>query len=102
MSTKRHLTDDDYAEMAADYEANPPTADEIVGPIKVNPAYLRTGRPAGTGTPKGKTPALPVRLPEPIRAEMKRRVEAGATRSESELVRAALIEYFQHHPTKAS
>lgn len=31
------FTDDEYTEMAADYEANPPGADEIVGPIEVNP-----------------------------------------------------------------
>lgn len=99
MSTHR-LTNEEYAEMAADYAAHPPRSEEIVGPIEVNPVYLRKGRPA-KDLPRattGRTPALPVRLPEPIRSEMKNRVEAGETSSESELVRQALIEYFDNHP----
>lgn len=98
MSKPRRLTDAQYAEMADDYEANPPGADEIAGPIEVAPGTLFIGRPAGRATPTGKTPALPVRLPEPIRSEMKRRVETGTMSSESELVRAALLEYFENHP----
>ena len=37
------FTDAEYAAMAADYEANPPTADEVLS-IEVNPAFLRSGR----------------------------------------------------------
>lgn len=101
--SKHRFTDEEYAKMAADYEARPPGADEIVGPTEVNLAYLRKGRPA-KGTPRrttGRTPALPVRLPESIRFELKNRVEAGETGSESELVRQALIEYFDNHPIEA-
>ena len=101
MSKIRRLTDAEYAEMADDYEADPPRAEEIIGPVEVAPGTLLIGRPAGRPTPAGKTPALPVRLPEPIRREMKRRVKSGATNSESELVRAALLEYFENHPAGA-
>lgn len=40
---ERHerLTDDEYAELAADYEANPPTPDEIIA-IESNPAFQRS------------------------------------------------------------
>jgi hypothetical protein len=102
MSTKRRLTDDDYTEMAADYEANPPRADEIAGPIEVNPGYLRTGRPAGQTEAKGKTPVLAIRLPEPIRTEIAHRVKAGESDSASEFIRRAVIEYLERHPSQAS
>lgn len=98
---KHRFTDADYTEMAADYEINPPRADEILGPIEVSPTYLRKGRPAKGKAPAGKTPALPVRLPEPIRTEMKHRVASGETASESELVRVALVEYFDNHPLRS-
>ncbi|CAJ1492976.1 hypothetical protein MU0083_000037 [[Mycobacterium] kokjensenii] len=90
--------DYNYADLAADYAANPPHAAEIVGPVEVNPAYLPTGRPARGKPTSGKTPALPVRLPEPIRSELRRRVGNGEAGSESELVRSALLEYFENHP----
>lgn len=89
MATKK-LTDADYAEMAADYEAHPPTADEVVA-IEVNPGLLRMGRPAAEGT------VITVRLPEVLRDELKQRAdEAGS--APSELIRVAIAEYFANHP----
>ncbi len=41
---KSRISDDEYAEMAADYETNPPTAAEVTS-VELNPAYLPTGRP---------------------------------------------------------
>jgi Arc/MetJ-type ribon-helix-helix transcriptional regulator len=46
----------------------------------------------------GKTPALPIRLPESIRAEIEHRVQAGESDSASELIRQAIVEYFDNHP----
>jgi hypothetical protein len=40
--SREPFTEAEYAEMAADYAANPPTADEIVS-VEVNPAHLRKG-----------------------------------------------------------
>ncbi|HMS76283.1 hypothetical protein [Gordonia sp. (in: high G+C Gram-positive bacteria)] len=36
----------EYEELADSYEAEPPTRDEIDGPIVVDPSRLRTGGPA--------------------------------------------------------
>ncbi|MDQ2638258.1 MAG: hypothetical protein M3Y83_15425 [Actinomycetota bacterium] len=94
---KHRVTDDEYAEMAADYAANPPTADEVLS-VEVNPALLRKGRPTKGATRSGKTPALPVRLPDSIRVEIAHRVEAGESDSASELIRQAVVEYFDNHP----
>lgn len=41
---------------------------------------------------------MTIRFPDGFRAEMQRRVDAGETSSESELVRLAVAEYFEHHP----
>lgn len=99
--TKRApFTDDEYAEMADDYAANPITPDEILK-VEVNPAYLRMGRPTKDTESAGKTPALPVRLPPSIRGVMKQHVEAGAVQSESELVRTAIVEYLERHPVSS-
>lgn len=96
--SKRRATEADYEDMAASYEAEPPREDEVLS-VEISPAYLPMGRPTkGAGRSAGKTPALPVRLPNGIRSEMKRRVDAGTIKSESELVRAALVEYFERHP----
>lgn len=95
---KPRLTDAEYAEMAADYEAHPPTAAEIAGPIEVNPVYLRTGRPAKGARTAGRTPVMAVRLPSVIRHEVDNRVKAGGADSASELIRQALVEYFDNHP----
>jgi hypothetical protein len=100
MTTRKRLTDTDYAEMAKDYAANPPTADEVLA-VEVNPAFLRMGRPKGNAA-KGKTPLLGVRLPEPIRFEVEFRVQNGESKNASELVRLALLEYFANHPTSSA
>jgi hypothetical protein len=50
------LTDEDYAEMAADYAAIPPRPDEIDGEITIGSAELPSGRPAGRSIVRGKTP----------------------------------------------
>lgn len=72
-------------------------ADEVTS-IEVSPALLRKGRPA-KGTPSaGKTPALTIRLPGVVRREVDSRAEAGWSDSASELIRLALIEYFDNHP----
>lgn len=92
MSTKTHKTTDaEYAEMAADYEAHLPTAAEVTS-VEVNPAYLRTGRPAKDAAGKGKTPVLAIRLPESIRLELNERAKAEGS-STSELVRRAVVEF---------
>jgi len=96
MTAKRkRFTDAEYAEMAADYAAEPPTADEIVS-VEVNPAFLRKGRPAEGATP-GKTPGFTVRLPDAIRFELTLRAQADGS-SPSELIRRAVIEYIGNHP----
>lgn len=90
---RRPFTDAEYAELAADYAANPITAEEILA-VEINPAYLPTGRPAKTGgKARGKTPVMALRLPEDLRAEIKQRVAAGESKSEAELIRRALIAY---------
>jgi len=38
---KRRLTDADYAELAADYAANPVRPDEVIGSVRINPSHLR-------------------------------------------------------------
>jgi hypothetical protein len=53
--TKRRPTDADYTGMAASYEAEPPTMDEVIS-IEINPAVLRKGRPT-KGTPAADTPS---------------------------------------------
>jgi hypothetical protein len=88
--SKTRITDDEYAEMAADYEANPPTAAEVTS-VELNPAYLPKGRPnKGTAT-TGKTPVLAIRLPESLRNELVHSAKVqGAT--PSEMVRRAVVD----------
>lgn len=96
MATKRkRFTDAEYSEMAADYAAKPPTADEIIS-AEIDPAFLRKGRPAEGLTP-GKTPVVTVRLPKAIRFELTIRAKAEGS-SESELIRRAVVEYIGNHP----
>jgi hypothetical protein len=98
MTSKRRLTSAEYAEMSADCAANPPTADEVTSIEALSPAVLRQGRPT-KGTPTtGRTPVMTVRLPTDIRNEVQHRVSAGEARSEGELVRRAVVEYFENHP----
>ena len=52
--TPPRMTDVEYAELAADYEANPITTDEILS-AEVNPAFLPTGRPTKAAGKGGKT-----------------------------------------------
>jgi hypothetical protein len=87
---KSRITDSEYAEMAADYETNPPTAAEVTS-VELNPAYLPTGRPnKGTRT-TGKTPVLAIRLPESLRNELVHSANVqGAT--PSEMVRRAVVD----------
>ncbi len=99
MTTKRRPTTSEYDALAKSYVAEPPRADESIS-IEANPAVLRTGRPAGRTAAEGKTPALPVRLPTSIRDELTNRVRLGETTSASELVRRALVEYFERHPAE--
>jgi hypothetical protein len=100
--TPKPITDDEAAAMAADYETDPPRAEEILS-VTVNPALLRKGRPpvnAGDET-GGKTPGFTVRLPHLVRFELKRRAEVECA-STSELIRKAVVEYFENHPIESS
>lgn len=101
MTAKRKPTAADYEDMARSYADEPPRADEAIH-IEPGPAALRMGRPTKDTERAGKTPVLAVRLPEPMRCEMKRYVALGFIGSESELVRTALAEYFKHHPVRNS
>lgn len=88
----------DYEEMSRAIEDG---RYSVKGPVEfgADAALLPIGRPTkGTTRLSGKTPALPVRLPASIRSEMQRRVDDGEVSSESGLVRAALVEYFENHP----
>lgn len=98
---RKRLSDAEYAEMAKDYAVNPPAANEIVA-VEVNPALLRMGRPAKGAGATGKSPVMAIRLPMPIRSEVEFRVEAGESKNASELVRRALVEYFDNHPSPTS
>lgn len=51
LMTKRRLTDADYAELAADYAANPITADEVIDVVAVNPDHLRDAPSSNNGEP---------------------------------------------------
>lgn len=87
----------EYSEMSRAIESGEYT---VRGPMELG-ATLRMGRPT-KGTPtSGKTPPLTVRLPEPIRIEVEHRVQAGESASASELIRTAVVEYLERHPTKA-
>jgi hypothetical protein len=97
--TRKRFTDADYAEMAEDYAAHPPTVEEILS-LDVNPAFLRMGRPAKGAAAKGKTPVISVRLPDAIRTELVRRAEDGGS-SPSELIRQAVVEFLVNHPVKS-
>jgi Ribbon-helix-helix protein, copG family len=94
--TSKRLTDANYADMAEDYAARPPTVEEILS-LEVNPAFLRMGRPAKGVAAKGKTPVISVRLPDAIRAELVRRAEDEGS-SPSELIRQAVVEFLGNHP----
>ncbi|MCV7191837.1 ribbon-helix-helix protein, CopG family [Mycolicibacterium brumae] len=86
-------TDDAYAAMAADFEANPPAPN---GPITVYPDRLRTGRPSGRRVATGNTPAISVRFPADLRRALDDR--AGAEDAPvAEIIRRAVADYLRRH-----
>jgi hypothetical protein len=97
MTDKKRRTADDYAAASAAWDDGPPTT---LRSIEIGPA-LRMGRPAKDAPSAGKTPGMTVRLPDPIRIEVRHRVkDRHEAASESELVRLALVEYFERHPSR--
>jgi len=96
---RTRLTDTDYAELAADYATNPLNAADITT-AEVNPAFLRTGRPTKGAAKSGRTPTRALRMPDTMRAELRNRVDNGEAGSESELIRRAIAEYFDRHPSR--
>lgn len=91
------LTDEDYAEMAADYAVNPPRRDEIDGEITVDRAVLPTGRPAGQSIARGKTPTTSLRLPTETRNAVNR-LAAQTNVKPTEIIRRAVGEYIDRNP----
>ncbi|MCV7194212.1 CopG family transcriptional regulator [Mycolicibacterium brumae] len=90
-------TDDDYAAMAADFEAGD---FEIVGPASVGPGAfvkLKEGRPAGRREAGGSTPTMSVRFPSDLREGIAQRAAAESIKP-AELVRRAVAEYLMRHP----
>jgi hypothetical protein len=86
----------DYEEMSRSVESGAYT---VRSPLELG-ATLRMGRPIKGTPPAGKTPGMTVRLPESIRVEITHRVKAGESRSESELIRRAVVEYLERHPSR--
>lgn len=96
MAKRVTLTDAEYEALADGYEATPPTAEEVAGPVAVAPGRMRTGRPTKGNERGGKTPVTTVRLPDNLRAELDDRADAGTPASVT--IRLALEEYFANHP----
>jgi len=90
------LSDDDYAAMADDYATTPPTADDIIA-VDVNPAALGMGRPRTGASKGGNTPAISIRLPETMRADIHRHAQANAV-PDADIIRRAVDEYLHRHP----
>ena len=90
------LRDEDYAAMADDYATTPPTADEVRA-VDVNPTALAMGRPrAGAG--KGRnTPAMSIRFPDTMRADIHRHAQADNV-PDADIIRRAVDEYLHRHP----
>ena len=88
---KSLIMNDEYAEMAADYEANPPTAAEVTS-VEINPAYLPKGRPKRGAPTTGKTPVLAIRLPESLRNELVHSAKPLQGATPSEMVRRAVVD----------
>lgn len=93
MAAKRSKRD--YDEMRRAVESGEYT---VRGPMELG-ATLRMGRPTKDTPTAGKSPVTTIRLPEPIRGEIKLRVRAHEAATESELIRRALVEYFERHPS---
>lgn len=87
---------DDYEEMSRAVEAGEYS---VRGAMELG-ATLHMGRPAKDTPPAGKTPGMTVRLPKPIRVEITKRVKAHEAKSESELIRKAVVEYLERHPAR--
>ncbi|WP_336819871.1 CopG family transcriptional regulator [Gordonia sp. MMO-8] len=81
----------DYDAMADDYEANPPTADEVLS-ITVDPIALKRGRPRKGEGRGSRTPTRSVRLTDDTLRRLKSRAEAEHV-AESEVIRRALDAY---------
>lgn len=94
------LSDSEYADMAADYAANPLRGEEVAGPVEMDPAVLRNGRPAGAASGRGRTPTTSVRLPDTLRDQLAAQASAEEV-APAEVIRRALVEYFQHHQRPA-
>ena len=97
--SREPLSDTEYAEMAADYAANPPRTDEAIGPVDINYAHpdviLAAGRPKGGGG-SGRTPTTSVRLPADMKARLQTQAATESVRP-AEIIRRALAEYFDRH-----
>lgn len=88
------LTEREYAALAADYEEHPPTEEEIVGRVQIDPAALRTGRPPKSAPRRGRTPTMSVRLPDELRERLTARADVEAV-TPGEVIRRAIIEYLE-------
>lgn len=94
------LTDSEYAAMAADYAANPLRGVDVTGSVEMDLAVLRHGRPAGAAGSRGRTPTTSVRLPDTLREQLAAQASAENV-APDEVIRRALVEYFQHHQRSA-
>ena len=86
-------SDSYYDELADSYERDVPTVDEIAGPPILGPGIptIREGRDS-----EPDMSVTVVRLPSALHEELEHR--SGTAGSESEIIRTALIEYFERHP----
>lgn len=85
------ITDDEYAALAASYEADPPRR---TGPAEY--AELPIGRPPKGAAP-GRTPVTSIRLPNALREQLDARARAEDVKP-AEVMRRALVEYLARHP----
>ncbi|WP_448222598.1 hypothetical protein [Gordonia iterans] len=86
-------SDSYYDELADSYERDVPTIDEIAGPPILGPGLptIPEGHDFATDTS-----VTVVRLPSALHEELEHR--SGPAGSESDIIRAALVEYFEKHP----
>lgn len=92
MSTKTRKNDAEYAAMADDYAAHPPTADEVIGAPEVDHTILRNGRPPKGTSSRGRTPTTSVRLPKELRDRVDALAKAEGVNA-SEIIRRATERY---------
>lgn len=88
-------TDAEYAAMADDYAAHPPTADELLDAPEVDYTILRNGRPPKGATSRGRTPTTSVRLPQELRDQVEALARAEGVKA-SEIIRRATERYVLH------